>query len=74
MVSTAAANDLELHSVDIEQAFVQADKLKEGANGRYFITPPPGSPDATSTKMVTPTKVSRHSTRMVCVIYTAGVY
>ena len=46
MVSIAAANDLELHSVDIEQAFVQADKLKEGANGRYFITPPPGSPDA----------------------------
>ncbi len=24
---------------------VQADKLKEGANGRYFITPPPESPD-----------------------------
>ena len=46
MVSIAAANDLELHSVDIEQAFTQADKLKEGANGRYFITPPPGSPDA----------------------------
>ncbi len=46
MVSIAAANDLELHSVDIEQAFVQADKLKEGANGRYFITPPSGSPDA----------------------------
>jgi hypothetical protein len=35
MVSIAAANDLELHSVDIEQAFVHADKLKEGANGRY---------------------------------------
>jgi len=46
MVSIVAANDLELHSVDIEQAFTQADKLKEGANGRYFITPPPGSPDA----------------------------
>jgi hypothetical protein len=27
MVSLAAANDLELHSVDIEQAFTQADKL-----------------------------------------------
>ena len=46
MVSLAAANDLELHSVDIEQAFTQADKLPEGVNGRYFINPPPGSPDA----------------------------
>jgi hypothetical protein len=46
MVSMATANDLELHSVDIEQAVVQADKLKEGVNVRYFITPPPGSPDA----------------------------
>ena len=45
MVSLAAANDLELHSVDIEQAFTQADKLSEGVNGRYFINPPPGSPD-----------------------------
>jgi len=27
MVSLAAANDLELHSVDIEQAFTQDDKL-----------------------------------------------
>jgi hypothetical protein len=46
MVSIAAANDLELHSVDIEQVFVQVDKWKEGANDRYFITPPPDSPDA----------------------------
>jgi hypothetical protein len=45
-VSLASANDLELHSVDIEQAFTQADKLPEGVNGRYFINPPPGSPDA----------------------------
>ena len=30
----------------IEQAFTQADKLPEGVNGRYFINPPPGSPDA----------------------------
>jgi hypothetical protein len=44
MVSLAAANDLELHSVDIEQAFTQADKLTEGVNGRYFINPPPGIP------------------------------
>jgi len=40
-VSIAAPNDLELHSVDVEQAFTQADKLKGGANGRYFITPSP---------------------------------
>jgi hypothetical protein len=46
MVSITAANDLEFHSVDIEQVFVQSDKLKEGVNDRYFITPPPGSPDA----------------------------
>ena len=38
--------NLELHSVDIKQAFTQADKLPEGVNGRYFINPPPGSPDA----------------------------
>ena len=46
MVSLAAANNLELHSVDIEKAFTEADKLPEGVNGRYFINPPPGSPDA----------------------------
>ena len=45
MVSLAVANDLELYSVDIEQAFTQADKLPEGVNGRYFINPPTGSPD-----------------------------
>jgi hypothetical protein len=45
MVSLAAPNDLELHSVDIEQAFTQTDKLPEGVDGRYFINPPPGSPD-----------------------------
>jgi hypothetical protein len=33
MVSLAAANNLELHSVDIEQAFAQADKLPEGVKG-----------------------------------------
>jgi hypothetical protein len=45
MVSIVATNDLELNSVDIEQVVVQADKLKEGVNDRYFITPPPGNPD-----------------------------
>ena len=46
MLSLAVANDYELHAIDIEQAFLQADKLPEGVNGRYFIQPPPGSPDA----------------------------
>jgi hypothetical protein len=46
MLSLAVANDYELHACDIEQAFLQADKLTEGVNGRYFIQPPPGSPDA----------------------------
>ena len=49
MVSIAAANDLELHSVDIEQAFTQADKLKEGANGRYFSAPTPDTGRAINT-------------------------
>ena len=30
ITSIAAANDLELHSIDIEQSFLQADKLMEG--------------------------------------------
>ena len=46
MMSIAIANGMELHKVDIEQAFLQADKLDEGVNGRYFINPPPGSPEA----------------------------
>ncbi len=53
MVSLAAANNLELHSVDIEQAFTQADKLPEGVNGRYFINDLPGSPDAGNKDIVT---------------------
>ena len=46
MMSIAIASGMELHKVDIEQAFLQADKLDEGVNGRYFINPPPGSPEA----------------------------
>jgi hypothetical protein len=34
MLSLAVANDYELHACDIEQAFLQADKLPEGVNGR----------------------------------------
>ena len=30
----------------LQPAFLQADKLDEGVNGRYFINPPPGSPEA----------------------------
>ncbi len=52
MLSLAVANDYELHACDIEQAFLQADKLPEGVNGRYFIQPPPGSPDANNRDVV----------------------
>ena len=52
ITSITTANDLELHSIDIEQAFLQADKLMEGVNGRYFINPPPGSPDANNKDIV----------------------
>ena len=45
MMSIAIANGMELHKVNIEQAFLQADK-DEGVNERYFINPPPGSPEA----------------------------
>jgi hypothetical protein len=52
MLSLAVANDYELHTCDIEQSFLQADKLPEGVNGRYFIQPPPGSPDANDRDVV----------------------
>jgi hypothetical protein len=52
MMSLAIANDMELHKIDIEQAFLQADKLDEGVNGRYFINPPPGSPEAGNKNIV----------------------
>ena len=42
MLSLAVANDYERHACDIEQAFLQADKLPEGVNGKtldaYFIS------------------------------------
>ena len=44
MLSLAVANDYELHACNIEQALLQADKLPEGVNGRYFIRPPPWQP------------------------------
>eukprot|EP00961_Rhodomonas_salina_P147828 1989748-Rhodomonas_salina.1 len=37
--------DLELHSCYLAQAFIQADKLDEGVNGRVFIRPPKGATD-----------------------------
>jgi ribA/ribD-fused uncharacterized protein len=45
MISLATSQDWELHSCDFTQAFIQADRLPEGVNGRFFIRPPPGSPD-----------------------------
>eukprot|EP00961_Rhodomonas_salina_P245284 3314296-Rhodomonas_salina.1 len=43
IISIAAAQNLELHSCDLAQAFIQADKLDEGVNGRIFIRPPQGA-------------------------------
>jgi hypothetical protein len=45
IISIAAALDLELHSCDMAQAFIQADKLDEGINGRVFIRAPLGYPE-----------------------------
>ena len=66
MLSLAVANDYEMHVCDIEQVFLQADKLTEGVNGRHFIQPPPGSPDANDRDVVyestaTMSNLSRHS-------------
>jgi len=52
MMSLAIANDMELHKIDIEQAFLQTDKLDEGVNGRYFINPPPGTPETGNKNIV----------------------
>eukprot|EP00961_Rhodomonas_salina_P211315 2853444-Rhodomonas_salina.1 len=43
IISLAAAMDLELHSCDLEQAFIQADKLDEGVDGLIFLRPPQGA-------------------------------
>eukprot|EP00961_Rhodomonas_salina_P118094 1589317-Rhodomonas_salina.1 len=42
IISLAAALDLELHSCNLAQAFIQADCLEEGVNGRIFISLPKG--------------------------------
>ena len=52
ITSISAVNDLELHSIDTEQAFLQADRLMEGVNDRYFINPPPGRPDVNNKDIV----------------------
>ena len=43
IIALAAADDLELHACDLAQAFIQAEKLPEGMNGRVFIRPPDGA-------------------------------
>lgn len=43
IIPLAAADDLEQHSCDLAQAFIQSDKLEEGVNGRIFINQPKGS-------------------------------
>jgi len=57
IISTGTAEDLELHSVDFTQAdftqaFIQADRLTEGVNGRFFISPPPGFPHTNTSGIV----------------------
>eukprot|EP00961_Rhodomonas_salina_P262470 3547040-Rhodomonas_salina.1 len=42
IISLAAALDLELHSCNLAQAFIQADRLEGGVNGRIFISQPKG--------------------------------
>eukprot|EP00961_Rhodomonas_salina_P274573 3709602-Rhodomonas_salina.1 len=42
IISLAAALDLELHSCDLAQAFIQADRLEGGVSCRIFITLPKG--------------------------------
>jgi hypothetical protein len=46
ITSITVVNDLELHPIDIEQVFHQADKLLEGVTDRYFIDPSPGRSEA----------------------------
>eukprot|EP00961_Rhodomonas_salina_P298012 3937720-Rhodomonas_salina.2 len=43
IISLAAANELELHSCDLSQAFIQAGKLDEGINRLIFIRPLQGA-------------------------------
>ena len=52
IISIAIAEDLELHSVGFTQAFIQADRLPKGVNGRFFISPTSGSPHANTSGIV----------------------
>ena len=45
IISISAVENLYLHCCDLAQAFIQADKLPEGVNGRIFISPPSGYDD-----------------------------
>eukprot|EP00961_Rhodomonas_salina_P073801 991773-Rhodomonas_salina.2 len=42
IISITAAEDLELHSCNLAQAFIQEDKLDKGMNCSIFISPPKG--------------------------------
>jgi hypothetical protein len=37
---------MEMHKIDIEESFLQADKPDEDVNVQCFINPPSGSPEA----------------------------
>eukprot|EP00961_Rhodomonas_salina_P159146 2143073-Rhodomonas_salina.1 len=43
IISLAVVMDLELHSCNLAQAFIQADKLDEGVNRLIFVCPPQGA-------------------------------
>eukprot|EP00961_Rhodomonas_salina_P214839 2901555-Rhodomonas_salina.1 len=45
VISLAASMDLELHSCNLAQAFIQADKLDEGVNCCIFVRPLQGATD-----------------------------
>ena len=52
IISIVTAEDLEIHSVDFTQAFIQADRLPEGVNGWFFISSPSGSPRSSTSGIV----------------------
>eukprot|EP00961_Rhodomonas_salina_P044209 593875-Rhodomonas_salina.1 len=65
IISMAAGMDLELHSCDLTQAFIQADKLDEGINGRIFISPTQGADEDALWDPVERARAPSHALEMV---------